>query len=202
MKRFTLILILCFLGLNSLQAQNAKKTREIEDSLRVAPITMQFQELIVKSPSYKEYKNIKLKYLRTFGVNLKDSIAALDAEIENLKTELASEKEVILKLNSDIKSRDAQIQTLQKEKESFEVFGILTTKATYSNTVGFIIIALIVLLLFFIYKFKNSNSITTKALADLKELEEEFEAHRKTALAREQKAMRRLQDEINKHKTS
>ncbi len=35
----------------------------------------------------------------------------------------------------------------------------------------------------------------------LAETEEEFEDHRKRALEREQKVMRRLQDELNKQKT-
>ena len=36
----------------------------------------------------------------------------------------------------------------------------------------------------------------------LAETEEEFEAHRKRALEREQKVMRKLQDEINKQKAN
>ena len=52
----------------------------------------------------------------------------------------------------------------------------------------------------FAYQFKNANTVTKKAKLDLSELETEFEQHRKTALKREQKVMRKLQDEINKNK--
>lgn len=65
-----------------------------------------------------------------------------------------------------------------------------------------IIGGLFVLLLFFIYKFKNSNAVTKQAKKSLEETEEEFEEHRKIALEREQKVRRQLQDEINKQKNN
>jgi len=63
-----------------------------------------------------------------------------------------------------------------------------------------IIIALLVLLILFIYKFKSSNSVTKIARNNLADIEEEFEEHRRNALEREQKVRRQLQDEINKQK--
>ena len=50
------------------------------------------------------------------------------------------------------------------------------------------------------YKFKNSNVITKEAKKTLEETEEEFQEHRRVALEREQKIMRKLQDELNKQK--
>ena len=44
--------------------------------------------------------------------------------------------------------------------------------------------------------------MTKDAKRALSEMEEEFEEHRKTALEREQKVRRQLQDEINKQKTT
>jgi len=65
----------------------------------------------------------------------------------------------------------------------------------------FSIIAILTIFLFvFISKFKQSNNITVQAKQDFKELDEEFEAHRKKALEREQKVRRQLQDELNKQK--
>jgi hypothetical protein len=65
-----------------------------------------------------------------------------------------------------------------------------------------IIGALLALLIFFVYKFNNSNVVTKEAKLALAEMEEEFEEHRKVALEREQKVRRQLQDEINKQKDS
>ena len=55
--------------------------------------------------------------------------------------------------------------------------------------------------LFFIYKFRNSNAVTRAAKKSLEETELEFEEHRRTALEREQKVRRQLQDELNKNKS-
>ena len=42
--------------------------------------------------------------------------------------------------------------------------------------------------------------LTKQAQENLITVEEEFEAHRKKALEREQKLRRQLQDEVNKHR--
>ncbi len=63
-----------------------------------------------------------------------------------------------------------------------------------------IIFGLLVFLILFVYKFKNSNALTQSAKAALADVEEEFEQHRRRALEREQKISRKLQDEINKKK--
>jgi hypothetical protein len=73
-------------------------------------------------------------------------------------------------------------------------------KTNYNILMWSIIAALLSLLLFFIYKFKNSNALTREAKLKLDEVETEFEEHRRTALEREQKVRRQLQDELNKNK--
>ena len=81
------------------------------------------------------------------------------------------------------------------------LFGLQMSKTNYNVLLWSIIGILLVLLVFFIYKFKNSNSVTREAKKSLVETEEEFEDHRRVALEREQKVRRQLQDEINKQKT-
>jgi F0F1-type ATP synthase membrane subunit a len=80
------------------------------------------------------------------------------------------------------------------------LLGLQMSKTSYNVLMWAIIAGLLALLLFFIFKFKNSNSVTRNVKNALEEIEEEFDEHRKTALDREQKVRRQLQDEINKHK--
>jgi uncharacterized membrane protein (DUF106 family) len=80
------------------------------------------------------------------------------------------------------------------------LLGMQTSKTNYNVIMWTIIAALTALLLFFIYKFKNSNSLTKEAKYKLEEVESEFEEHRRNALEREQKVRRQLQDELNKNK--
>lgn len=194
---FTMMAIMTF---SVMTAQKPENKRLIEESLTSAPIESQYDIMVQKSPVYQAYKNIRIDYVNKFSVNLKDSIQAYDQKIESLNSLLNQEISKTEQLQAHIDTDKATIDGLNKEKESFEVFGIMTTKSTYSSVMFGVIVILLVALLLFIYRFNSANSITQKAKQDLKELEEEFDQHRKTALKREQKAMRRLQDEINKNK--
>ena len=78
--------------------------------------------------------------------------------------------------------------------------GMQVAKATYNFILWTVITGLLMMLLFFIYKFRNSNILTQEARTSLSELELEYEDHRRRALEREQKISRQLQDEINKYK--
>ena len=80
------------------------------------------------------------------------------------------------------------------------LLGLQMSKTSYNILMWTIIGGLLTLLLIFIFKFKNSNSVTKAAKKALAETEEEFEEHRRSALEREQKVRRQLQDELNKQK--
>ena len=82
------------------------------------------------------------------------------------------------------------------------LFGIAMSKSGYNVLMWSIIAGLLAFLLFFIFRFKNSNAITKEAKQKLTEVEEEFEEHRRNALEREQKVRRQLQDELNKNRNS
>ena len=102
----------------------------------------------------------------------------------------------------DIKLAETEtvIADLKTEKESISLFGIQFEKTTFKTLFFLIVVGLIGALLFFITKFKQSNIITTQSKLSLKQVEEEFAIYKEKALEREQKAMRRLQDELNKNK--
>ncbi len=193
-------LLLCFSVISRSIGQNSKNDKRIQDSLNYAPLVLQYQEIINKSNPYQEYKVIKKTYLKIFGDNLIDSIAALKSNIRELSSQVEKEKGQIQSLNSEIATKTSQISTLENEKEGFEFMGTLIAKSTYTTTVYSIIGVLLLGLVILGVRHKNSHQITNKSIADLKELQEEFETHRKTALKREQKVMRKLQDEINKQK--
>ena len=74
------------------------------------------------------------------------------------------------------------------------------TKASYNSLLWTIIFGLVALLLFFIFRFKSSNTITVQSKNLLNDTEKEFETYKAKALEREQKVRRELQDELNKQK--
>ena len=79
-------------------------------------------------------------------------------------------------------------------------FGALVSKGTYKLILWGIILGLMLFLLFFIYKYRNSNFLTHQAKTALADLEKEYEQHRRRSLEREQKISRQLQDELNRQK--
>ena len=95
---------------------------------------------------------------------------------------------------------ESDYRQMVAQKDSIKFLGIEFSKSTYNLLVWSLIGILIILLLYFIYRFKNSNVVTVKAKTDLQELEEEFAVHKKKSLDREQKLRRKLQDEINKQR--
>ena len=160
----------------------------------------QFDYLIDKSYSYKDYKNIKLNWLVTLKNNVSDTLAVSKKEIlTNYKT-INSQKTTIDNLRDSLVISEKNTTVLSNEKQSITFLGIQFSKSFFKTLMVLIICGLAALLTFFIIQYKQSYSIIKLVESNLKETEEEFETHRKRALEREQKVMRKLQDELNKQK--
>jgi len=192
-KKIISILIISF-SLTTLFSQTNQKF------IDTGSVKNQFNYLIHKSFSYKDYKNIKLNWLTQLETNVIDSLSKSKNEVLKNYSTINSQKKTIDSLKTSIVNYENNIVNLTNEKQSITLFGMHLGKSFFKTLMFSIIGILLILLAYFISKFKNSNRITIQAKEDLKEIEEEFETHRKKALEREQKAMRRLQDELNKQK--
>ena len=160
----------------------------------------QFEYLISKSNRYSTYKVVQINWLNELKANVSDSLAASKKEISLNYAKINYQKDSINSLTTIISNSENTIDNLNSEKKSISFLGVQFNKVLFKTTLFSIIGVLTFLLALFISKFKQSNSITSQTITTLKELEEEFEAHRKKAMEREQKVMRKLQDELNKQK--
>ena len=163
-------------------------------------VSNQFDYLIKKSYKYKEYKNVKTNWLHKIKANVADSLNASKKEISNSYKTINVQKSTIDSLKITLNNSDKTITNLNTKIESISFLGIQIKKGLFKTIMLSIIGGLIAMLIIFITKFKQSNSITSQTRLALKDVEDEYEDHRKRALEREQKVMRRLQDELNKHK--
>jgi hypothetical protein len=143
---------------------------------------------------------IKATWLLKLKSNVIDSLSASKNKVLVNSNMLNSQKQMIDSLNIKLADSETIISNLIAEKESISLFGIQFDKSVFKTLFFLIVLGLIGALLFFITKFKQSNSITTHCKMSLKQAEEEFAIYKEKALEREQKAMRRLQDELNKNK--
>jgi len=195
-KKLTSLLVF-LLSVNLFFAQNQTKQKL---SLNSGTIDNQFEYVITKSNRYQDYKVVKKTWLYALKAHTLDSLKAIHKQLDETKLIVDNQNEEIQELKTNLDNTKSTLTQTNKEKDSMSLFGMLISKPGYNALMWSIIGGLFALLLFFIFKFKNSNAITRQAKLSLSETEEEFEEHRKRALEREQKVMRRLQDEINKQK--
>ncbi|RAV30289.1 tRNA (guanine-N1)-methyltransferase [Sinomicrobium soli] len=197
-------LTLSLLCSNLLHAQDTGNEENPEDklSLTEGDVNNQFEFVIQRSNNYQEYKVVKKNWLYTLKKNTLDSLARVEKELSEAINLTKSQNSEMESLKRELAENQEHVSSLTDEKDSISFFGALIDKSTYKATMWGIVGLLAVVLLFFVYKFRNSNAVTQSARKALEELEQEYEDHRKKALEREQKVRRQLQDEINKQKIS
>jgi len=196
-------LILVFGMLFSMSFSIAQtKPAEEKLSLNKGTIDNQFEYVIRKSNNYQEYKVVKKNWLYSLKAHTLDSLKAVHGQLASTEQIVANQAKEIEVLKTNLAETQNTLTTTNEEKDSMALFGMQMSKTGYNVLMWSIAAGLLATLLFFIFKFNNSNAITRNAKKQLAETEEEFEAHRKRALEREQKVMRRLQDELNKQKAT
>lgn len=178
----------------------AQENDKKELSLTEGSIDNQFEYIFQKANNYQDYKVVKKNWLLLLKKNTLDSVARLEKELATSEQLTSTQKSKIDNLNEELASTNQQLTTVTEEKDSISFFGALINKPAYKGIMWGIVAILALILGFFVYKFKNANTVTQEAQKSLAELEEEYEEHRRKALEREQKARRQLQDEINKQK--
>ena len=202
MKRF--VLLLAFVGMHMAYAQ--EDTVQEEASLDGGTINTQFDYLYKKSGNYRaegrRYEVVRLNDLNKIRQNIADTIATANKKAAELRTTISEHQATISSLNKQLEDTKQNLNAVTEEKDSISLLGGMVSKSTYNFVLWTIIIGLFMLLLLFIYRFRNSNYLTQEAKTKLSDLESEYENHRRRALEREQKISRQLQDEINKYKKS
>ncbi|NAS30918.1 tRNA (guanine-N1)-methyltransferase [Flavobacteriaceae bacterium R38] len=173
-------------------------------SLDEGPIDNQFEYVIKKSGNYNSanvsYEVVRRAWINKLRKNVIDTLIKSKAEATKLQAQINTQQNEISSLKSELSTTNSNLTQTSKEKDSISFFGSLVQKGFYKTIMWGIIAVLTILLLTFIYKFRNSNIITQEAKSGLADLEEEFEQHRRRSLEREQKLSRQLQDELNKQK--
>ncbi|MDC1237854.1 hypothetical protein N8Z68_05030 [Polaribacter sp.] len=191
--QLSLITALLFISISF--AQKTKDTEEIS-------IRGEFDRLYRVSTNYKGYKVInKEKFLDLKQQVLDSSKASQNLLIEKINLLKASELDN--KKNLDVLTRtELTLETALQKENSISLFGIQLSKFIYNLLLWSLVSLLLVLVLYLSFKFQKNNFITKRAAQNLKDVEHEYEQHRKKALEREQKLRRTLQDEINKQRNS
>ena len=152
------------------------------------------------SSSYKEFKVIRKSRFVNLRNQVSDSVKLLNNEL-NLKEEKINTLEQDLNnINKVLLKNIAKKTAAIRLQNSILFFGMALDKSSYKIMVWMTFILLIVLLCYFIFKYKNSYLIILAAKEDLLEAENELVKFKKKSIESDQKLRRQLQDEINKQR--
>ena len=136
MKRTLTSLLVSLCCILSLSAQEAANQNTLED---------QFTDVIDKSNSYQEFKVIKKYKINQLKKSVLDSVAAFEATIDTLSSEIGVQKEEISTLNQTLSSTNSDLATSKEKENGIHLFGMLLQKSTY-NAILWSIIGILVLL--------------------------------------------------------
>lgn len=203
-KFFTITLIL-LCSFNTLQAQTETSDEDDKLSLDNSTIYNQFEYVLQKSGDFRGtngsmYEAVKRSMLTTLQAHTNDTLKTLRKDLADTQAMVKTQANEISELKTNLSNTQASLEKTTNEKNNMSLFGLQMSKSSYNVLMWSIIGILLAMLMLFIYKYKNSHVITKEAKKALEEIEVEFEEHRKTALEREQKVRRQLQDELNKQK--
>ncbi|MEN8798778.1 MAG: tRNA (guanine-N1)-methyltransferase [Flavobacteriaceae bacterium] len=204
MKGFSTIAMILALIVLPAQWVQGQQEEESQLSLDGGTIDSQFEYLFKRSGNYnadgKRYEVVRLINLNKIRKNVLDTINEANKNAAELKSTITTHETSIAELNKQLENTKNNLNSVTEEKDSISLLGAMVSKSTYNFILWTVIAGLLMLLLLFIYKFRNSNFLTQEAKSKLSDLEVEYENHRRRALEREQKISRQLQDEINKYK--
>ncbi|WP_178988063.1 tRNA (guanine-N1)-methyltransferase [Winogradskyella schleiferi] len=201
-----IVILLVTFSFHSVNAQSNNDDEEDKLSLNSGTIDSQFEYIFRKSGNFKgtngqKYEAVKYSWLLTLKSHVLDSLKTTYEKLENSEKVVGNQVKEIEDLKTKLANTQTNLEQTDSEKNNMALLGMQTSKTNYNVIMWSIIAALLAFLLFFIYKFKGSNSSTREAKLKLEEVETEFEEHRRNALEREQKVRRQLQDELNKQKS-
>lgn len=190
-----LIAIFCIFSTYTVIGQAAN---QVNPDWETGSIENQIDFLIRSSNNYQDYKVIKKASIFQLKTNILDSLNSIGESMAASQNRVREQESTINSLNTRLKNMQEDLDKTNKEKGSISFMGMQMNKGAYQALMWAVIAGLLALLGFFIFRFRQSHLITAQARHDLEEVRNEFDDHRKRSLEREQKAMRKLQDVLNK----
>ena len=200
LKNAILTFLITF-AFNTINAQVEPQAQSINEG----SINDQFEFVLRKSGNFKgtsglAYEAVRRSMFLALQAHTRDSLNTIKTKLSDTRNTVSTQQKEISELKNNLTKTQDTLTATNTEKDSMALLGLQMSKTSYNMLMWLIIAGLLVFLIVFMYKFKNSNSVTKDAKSALAEIENEFEDHRRNALEREQKVRRQLQDELNKQK--
>lgn len=191
-------LLVALISLGNVFGQTTSRREPPKGSLTSGTIDSQFIYLYAISRTQDGIEHVRQANLEQIRKNIADTIRVLTKEISDLKSKDGSQQAAVEAMTDSLAQARNELQIAQREKDSFSFIGVSLEKSTYSLIMWGIVLLLAAALIFYIYRYNQGHMVTNDTKKAIEELQEEFDQHRKKAMEKEQKLKRQLQDELNK----
>ena len=162
------------------------------------PVEEDFTNLIEKSNDYQGYKVIDYNELITLKNKTGQYFSTLNEDIIAQKNTIDQQQDQINQLEKDLEATKLDLERVNADKDAITFLGMPFSKGGYMAFMWGIVAILVLALLFFIFRYKQSHAHTVEARNKLQSTEKEFDVFREKSLEKEQRLGRLLQDERNK----
>lgn len=163
------------------------------------PVEEDFTNLIETSNDYQGYKVVDYNELINLRNRLGQYFTNQNEEIISQQNILDQQQQEIDSLRAELSNTQKELEEVNADKDAITFLGMPFSKGGYMAFMWGLVGLLVLALLFFIYKYKQSHTHTVEARNNLISTEKEFDAYREKALEKEQRLGRQLQDERNRN---
>lgn len=173
-----------------------------EQVLDTATLESQVEFITDRTRTYDNYRAIRDDLYRTLTGNAIDSLNLQKLEAETLNSQIREKDIQIETLNADLErarnERDQAIRT----KDSFELLGLQLQKGFYIMLMWILLLGLLILVILLFTMFKRSHVVTQQTKKELDSLKVEFEDYRKSSREKYEKLVVSHHNEIMRLKKS
>ena len=160
----------------------------------------QFEHLYKKSNTFEQHKVIQINDYNTLKKNTTDSIRMYKMEATNHLNEKNSLINKLETINTEVALLKEELSTTQSMQNSINLLGMAVNKKTYSLIMWGVIFCLAIISTVLFLMYKRGHMVVNEARTRLKEVQEDLEKHRKSAILREQALGNELMSYKRNHK--
>lgn len=160
----------------------------------------QVERLLNNSLNYKNYKVVDKQTMFSFKNELESFLSISNQARVNFQKELEGKVNQISALDESLQSLQTENIQLKNEKHTINFLGMAINKYAYITMLWGLFFTSLLVIGFFALKFVRANEVTKSSKAILSNLEDEYEAFRRSSIEREQKLRRELFNEMKKVK--
>lgn len=197
---FVLILFTVLVFVPNVVLSSEKESVFADQKQAQTKLENQVEHLLNNSLNYKNYKVVDKQTMFSFKNEFESFLSVSNQARVNFQKELEGKVNQISALDESLQSLQTENIQLKNEKHTISFLGMAINKYVYITMLWGLFFASLLVIGFFVLKFMRANEVTKSSKAILSNLEDEYEAFRRSSIEREQKLRRELFNEMKKVK--